>query len=442
MMRRSTIAWLAGAVAGACATTASAELTYTVDVGAGHSDNITRVPDDEISESMAAAGLTLEWQESRRRLVADVSIDADYVHYLDDTYDGEIVGGLDGTLDFSLIPERLRWVVQDSFGQQSTDPFSPQTPDTRENVNYFTTGPTLEFLLGRQLARVYGLYSMTDYERSSFDSDRLVGGFNIGRSSPGGRGFAINGVTEQVTFKEAALTDFDRHSLYGSYSIEGSRTEISAEAGYTWLELEDGTKSGDPRFQLQVARELNSSSTLRLRAGTQLTDSSEALRASFGTGAGGGGAPLGGSGGVSAASDPFRNRFGGLTWDFNKHRTSLSLGIDYSDDTYETQSQLDRNRVSYRASVGRQLTSRLSIGIDGTLSDEEVEFTGNTNETLDYGASLDWQLGPTMGLRLELDHSERATDGATNTGEYSENRVWLSFVFRNGTGRRPGSSAP
>lgn len=434
MGRRSTIALLASTFAAGGASHAFAEVTYTVEAGAGNSDNITRVEDDEVSETMATAGVTLEWHEARPRLIADVSADANYVEYLDDTYDGEIVGGLDGTLDFSVIPERLRWIVQDSFGQESTDPFSPQTPETRENVNYFTTGPSLEFLLGRQLARVFATYSLTEYERSSFDSERAVGGVSVGRGTPGGRGFSFNAVTEQVSFKDEGATDFDRHSAYANYSIEGARTEISAEAGYTWLELESGEKSGDPRLQIQLARELSSSSMLRLRAGTQLTDSSEALRSSFASGSAAGG------GAVSSASDPFRNRFGSLGWDFNRHRTSMSLGIDWSDDTYETAATLNRNRVTYDANIGRQLTSRLSIGLNASYMDEEFEVTGLTSQSLAYGGTVDWQLGPTMGLRLAIDHFERETDDGV--GEYGENRLFLTFVYRSGTARRAGSSAP
>jgi hypothetical protein len=433
MGRRSTIALLAGTFAAGCASHAFAEVTYSVEAGAGHSDNITRVEDDEVSESMAIVGATLEWHEARPRLIADVSADADYVKYLDDTYDGEIVGGLDGTLDFSLIPDRLRWIVQDSFGQESTDPFSPQTPETRENVNYFTTGPSLEFLLGRQLARVFATYSLTDYEVSAFDSERTVGGFSIGRGSPG-RGLTFNAVTEEVAFKEEDSIDFDRHSVYASYSLEGARTEISAEAGYTWLELETGEKSGDPRLQLQVARELSSSSTLRLRTGTQLTDSSEALRSSFAGGAGAAGA----GGAVSSTSDPYRNRFGALGWDFHRHRTSLSLGIDWSDDTYETQSQLDRDRLTYTATIGRQLMSRLSIGLRASHIEEEFEGTGLTSQSREYGGSVDWQLGPTIGMSLAVTRSERESEDAN--GDFDENRILLTFVYRSGPARRAGGS--
>jgi hypothetical protein len=435
MVLRSKIAALAGLFAAGFGSTAFADLTYTVEAGAGHSDNITRVEDGEQSESMATAGLTLEWQEQRPRMTADVSVDADYVYYLDDTYEGEVVGGADATLNFKLLPDRLSWIVQDSFGQESSDPFSPVTPDTRENVNYFTTGPTLEFLLGRALAQMFATYSVTDFERSPFDSDRLLGGVSVGRRTPGGNGFALNAVTESVTFKDELSTDYDRDSAYVSYERDGARTEISAEVGYTWLEDENGIKSSDPRFLLDIQRELSTSSTLAMRLGTQLTDSSDALRADVG---GGTGVP-GAGGGVSSSAAPFENRHASLLWEFNRHRTSLSLGGEWSDDTYDETPDLDRDRLSWSASIGRQIANRISVSLQATLSEEEFETTGDAVDTLEIGASMSWQLGPTVSLRLDLTRSDRSTSDAT--GEYVENRGFLSVVYRSGTARRPGSSA-
>lgn len=437
MVSRSKIALLAGMVAAASGTAAHAELTYTADIGAGYSDNITRVGQDEVSESMASAGLVLDWQERRPRFSADVSVDGDYVHYLDDTYDDDIVGGLDGTLDFKLLPDRLSWVVQDSFGQESIDPFSPVTPDTRENVNYFTTGPTLEFLVGRALTRVFATYSLTDFERTSFDSERVLGGLSIGRRSASGDGLAFNAVTENVKFKNDFNDDYDRASAYLSYDRAGARTEISAEVGYTWLELEDGTKSDDPRFSLEVTRELSTSSTLELTLGTQLTDSSNALRSDLG--GGGTGTPGAGSG-VTSSAAPYENRYASLAWQFNRHRTSLSLGTDWSDDTYDQTPEFDRERLNFNASIGRQISSRMSVSLQGNMSNEEFVTSGASVDTLELGAAMTWQLGPTLGLRFDFTRSDRqSSDGL---GEYVENRAFLSLTYHSGPSRSPGSRAP
>jgi hypothetical protein len=434
MGRRSTIALLAGTFAAGSCGSAFAELTYGVNAGVGRSDNITRVADEEISETLATAGLTLEWHELRQRLNADVSIDADYVEYLNDTYDGEIVGGLDGTLDFSIIPDRMTWLVQDSFGQESTDPFAPVTPASRENVNYFTTGPTFEFPVGTRAARVFATYSRTDYEESPFDSNRVVGGLAYGPRGPDALGLGINAVTEHVKYKDDANVDFDRQSVYASYSLRGSRTEISAEAGYFWLELEDGEKSGDPRFHFEVERAMSSSSTLSLQVGTQLTDSSDALRSSlFPPDSPGAGAS------VTATTDPYRNRYAGLSWNFNRHRTSLTLGADWSDDAYETQTQLDLNRMFWSASVTRQATSRLRLGLSGTYSDEEFENSGITNQTTEYGATVEWQAGRVLSLRLSLLRSDRDSDNGI--GEYVENRAFLTLIYQTGEARAASGRA-
>ncbi len=426
MGRRSTIALLTGTLAAACGGPASAELTYGVEAGAGRSDNITRVADDEVSETLATAGVNLEWHETRPRLRADISADADYVKYLDDTYEAEVIGGLNGTLDFALLPERLSWIFQDSFGQQATDPFAPQTPDTRENVNYFTTGPTLQFPIGTRAARIFATYSLTDYENSPLDSERLVGGVSFGPRGLEGRGLGINAVTEQVKFDDDINTDFDRDSVYVSYRLSGSRTRISAEAGYSWLELEGAAdKSGDPRISLEVERDLTDSSMLVLNLGTQLTDSSDALRSTLFTGP-----PGGAGGGINATSDPFRNRSVSLYWNFNKRRTSLSIGGSLNDDEYETATFLDRRRTVWSVSVGRQTSSRLNIGLTGNYTDEKFDLNGQQTRLLDLGATADWRLGQSTTLNLSLLRSDR--DVNVGLGDYTENRVMLRLIWSGG----------
>ena len=110
-----------GSIAAVCAlllgAEARADLTYEVEAGVGHTDNITRVETGETDETLATIGTRVDWTEDTRRLAADVFADLDYVEYLDGTYDGEIVGTADADLNFGIIPERIIWQVQDSFGQ-------------------------------------------------------------------------------------------------------------------------------------------------------------------------------------------------------------------------------------------------------------------------------------------------------------------------------------
>jgi hypothetical protein len=421
MTRRSTIALAASALtiySGA----ALADLQYEVEAGVGHSDNITRVADGEIDQTIALLGLDLTWDTKGPRLTADVHVDADYLHYLDDIYDSEVVGTGDAELNFAIVPERLNWNFQDSYGQEITDPFAPVTPETREGVNYFTTGPDFVTRLGQSgVLRLYGSWSSSEYERSPLDSTRVVGGLAIGKKSAGGHDLAFNAVTERIEFDDEINSDFDRDSLYLSYALEASRTDISVEAGYTWLEMENGDKSDDPRFTVSVDRELTNASTLSLTLGTQLTDSSDVLRSAVDS------PPVGGSSQVTATSDPYVNDFVTLGWSFVRRRTTINLSVDWEQDTYETQTVLDRTMTMWNASIDRQITPQLSAGLSASLIEEDFDNTTLTTDTTQFGATLNWQLTRAVGLRLVADRYERdSSDGE----ELQENRVFLSVYFR------------
>lgn len=412
---------------------AQADTSLTVEAGAGHSDNITRTDGGEVEETIATLGVDLTWQAERPRLTADVALNADYFEYLDDTFDSEVVGAGNAELNFALVPDRFNWTIEDHYGQQSNDPFSPITPETREAVNFLSTGPDLLLRFGAAGVRLFGQYSMATYERSPVDNERVLGGVSVGRAGARGQGLSFNAVQESVTFDETPASDFDRRSAYLAYGISGARTELRIEGGYTWLEPEQGEESSAPRLLVQVDRELTRSSTLTLVLGSQLTDSSAALSSAVD-----GPVPSGPT--VTATADPFENRTASLTWRFARRRTSIALGADWDDEQYETQSLLDRTRTSFDFAVDRRLGSRLSAGLNASLIDEQFDAADFDARTRELGASLSWQAGRAIGLRLLVTRSDR--DTSTGLGEYGENRAFLRVFYIATRGTPDGGAAP
>jgi hypothetical protein len=415
MTRRSTIV-LAASLATAVSGSAFADLTYTVEAGVGQSDNITRSDSGEIDETIGLAGLELKWDRKGPRLEGDVDIDADYLHYFGGTYDDEVVGSGNALLDFGIIPDSFHWRVQDNYGQELNDPFAPITPETREGVNYFTTGPEFMMRLGQAgILRVSGGYSLSTYETSPLDSERMVGRLAVGRRSGEGKELTLNGVYEEVRFDDEVNTDFDRQSLFLNYVLDAPRTDINLEAGYTWLEPVTGEKSDDPLFNLSIIRDLTTSSTLQLELGTQLTDSSDALRSS-----------VGGSQ-VTATSDSYENTTALLGWNFSRNRTTLNLSASWEEDVYETQSLLDRTMFIYNAQLSRRTTPTLTLGLTASLVDEAFDNSDLNTDTLQVGATADWQFARTLGLRLLIERHDR--DGSDGSN-YTENRIFLSLYLR------------
>lgn len=400
-----------------------AELAATAEAGIGYSDNIRRTASDQIEESIGTVGLNLDWRERTRRLRGDAAVDLSYFEYLDDTFESEVVGTANGSLTLGIVPETLHWVFEDTFGQAQSDPFAPVTPESRENLNFFSTGPDLIARFGATgFGRIFGRWSKTSYETSPLDAERTTGGISVGRRASSRTELTLNAVTERITFDQPLTPDYDRKNVFVGYELDAARTLLTADLGYTWLDR-DGAEdtTGSALVNIAVQRELSASSLLHLTLGSQLGDAGDSLRDALG------GEVVGGGGQITATSDPFENRIASLQWQFARNRTGFSLGASWNQERYETQTQFNRARYVYTATFSRQLARTLDLQLITTLSDEQFENVDLETEELQFGVTLSWRAWRTLGWRLLLERYDR--DASNGLGEYQEHRAFLTLAY-------------
>lgn len=402
---------------------ARAEVTAVAEAGVGYSDNIGRVPVNETDETIGTVGLELDWTERTRRIRGDALVDLSYYEYLDDTFQSEVLGTANGTLALGIVPETLQWVFQDSFGQAQSDPFSAASPANREDLNYFSTGPDLTLRLGSTgFGRVFGRWATTTYEQSPLDSERTSAGVALGRRASPRSELSLNAVTESVDFDQAFNTDFDRDSVFLGWDLDASRTDIDMQLGYTWLEREGADESGNALVNVIVTRDLTASSVLALTVGTQLGDAGDSLRNELqGNIVGGGGTQ------ITATADVFENRLASLEWRYGRGRSGFSLGASWSEEDYETQTDLNRTNYAYVATFSRQLASSVDFQLLGSLESEDFENVNLEADELRFAAVLNWRAWRTLGLRLSAERYDR--DTSNGVGEYQENRAFLTLAY-------------
>src|SRR6478735_2615031 len=136
------------------------QLNLDVALGAIQSDNIARTSANEESGTVTITGLNLKYRENTRRIQADVEADVGYEHYLDGIFDDGVIGEADGVVTIGLLPESFEWYVEDQFTQARVDTFAADTPENRQNVNRFETGPDVQLRLTDALQfRFSGRYS-------------------------------------------------------------------------------------------------------------------------------------------------------------------------------------------------------------------------------------------------------------------------------------------
>lgn len=400
---------------------------YSIGVGAGYSDNIGRTATNEQSDSMGSAELLLDISQNTRKLEADLAANLAYFEYFDNTYDSEVIGNLQGAATMRIVPERFNWTFEDNFGQVRSDPFAPVTPDNRENVNYFSTGPELFFRLASQTRlELSGKYSTVTYEDTDLDSDRYSGLVSVLHSLSSASTVSLNLQQERIEYDvDVAGADYDRQSAYFGYAIEGSRTRATVDLGYT--RLEQSNNDDGLLLRLEVARRVSASSTLSARAGREFSDSGSAFRSQQGLS--GVDVVDPGTQGATQTLNPFISTYGGLGWDFTRRRTGWGVGVNYFDEDYQQQNSLDTKRILGTAYVYRDLSSNVRLSIGGDYAKNSYQNSANDYRETSASAAVSWQVGSKLWLDLEYQRFDRATDLAG--GDTKENRAWLRLRFGN-----------
>lgn len=398
-------------------------LTFALTGGASWSDNIGRVPQNEQEGTIGRAGVQLGYGQRSRRIDTMVDLNAGYEHYFDNEFDDNVVGGVDATLNLGIVPERFLWFFQENFGQVTSDPFAASTPANRENINYFTTGPDFILNFGSATSmRLSGRYSDTRYEISDLDGQQYGAVLSLARRLSGVSTLSLNAEGNRFEFDDQiANTDYDRYQGYLRYEVQGARTGLTVDAGYTTLDMNDDTSDGI-LARVALSRRMSSASTLTLSAGSQFSDSGDLFR----DGQSSQGVSQSTSN-VVGTNDPFESRFASLSYDFNRNRTTFGLSVQYGKEEYETATELDRTLMTWAGYFSRQLSRVLELRLFAQLDQEEFDATSFEDDEVRGGAYLNWALGRTLSLRLQYDRFDRDSSDADT--EYTENQASLFLVW-------------
>ncbi|HEY4342399.1 MAG TPA: outer membrane beta-barrel protein [Steroidobacteraceae bacterium] len=407
------------------------DFAYQANLGLGHSDNIRRTAADEEDEDIAAAGLRFSLAEQSSRLQLDAVGDLAYDEYLHNTFDSELVGSFAGNARFALVPQRFEWVISDNFGQSLSDPFAPETPDNRENINSFSTGPDVTFAFGSQTRlRLGARYSLATYERSPFDFDTVSGEATLSRSLSSASNVSLNVRSAQTKYDEAALNaDYDQDEAFVRYDVTGARTKLGVDLGYTRIDRDAAAEAEDGLLlRLNATRRVSAASTATLTVGREFSNSVSAFASMQGVG----GIGLGATPGIQTAQ-PFTNDYVTLGWDFSRNRTKFGLYGSWSDQSYKDAGTLDQTLTSISAQVGRQLSPRTSLDLHALYDHADFKLQDTDYDDIGAGLGFTWQLSRAVSLSATYDYLKRSSDVPLN--DSTENRYWLSIAYGRGTPR-------
>jgi len=413
----------------------AAQPGYEISLGVVESDNVQRTPNGT-HNTIIEQELNVTWHDQSSRLTADVDADLSHLTYIPRAFSDQVIGNLIAQARLNLVDQALFWNFSDNFGQGITDPLAAITPENRENINYFNTGP--EALLpvgGENLLDVRANYGKTSYEKSLLDSNRYGGGVGLIHRLSEQTDVSLNLQDQRIEYLYGQLNpDYTSQEAFLHVDAKGSRTTLGADVGYGRVVLPNST-NGNVTARLELTRKLSAGSTMSFSFGREYSDAGAAFQIAQVLN----GANLNTQQTVQTTG-PFTMVYETGGWNFARNRTSLGISVAHFKDTYVEATNLDDSHTDIAANLSRRLTPTLQATLAGQYTRQNFATTLGSAKLYTGDARLSWQTSRRITMAFDYQYQKRASDLA-NTG-YKENTIWLSIGYGRAAELPPGVAAP
>lgn len=419
-----------------------------VTAGLGETDDVGLTATGAQSQTLAEVGVLFDVERLGPLLQANIKGDLSYLDYLEHIFPGQVVGRVDGNASFALVPDHIKWVLQEDYGTAQVDALTPVDRNNVESVNVISTGPDFSLRPSdNTFVRLGGRYALVDYQTSPFNSHRVLGTASIGDDLSVASSVSLNADITQIRFQDTAVNpDYDRRKFFLRYDTRGDRTTISLDAGVAQVD-DTGPYKSTLLAQLMLSRDLTPFQSVSISGGRQFTDSSDGFRTLT---SGAAGNTIVASAAGSAGN--YLDEYGAVGWSFNEDRTRIDLSGRWERDTYTIAptplqledyilqgipAGLDATRSGLEARVQRDVTPILSAELRASYIHENFETLGFVDHSVLVGVGLTFKPSSRLQYRVRFDHTVRTPDtvqtviAAQGLGVgYTENRIFLTAAYR------------
>lgn len=273
---RRLAAAIAAAMSVAAAPASALEADYGVGYGSVFSDNIGLSASNEQAEWINMFRGLFSLQDVSDRLDARFFSLLEYRQYTRSDFDDEALLALDGSVNWTLSPQRLTLTVEDRFTQVPISPDVAVSPTNRQDTNVFSAGPNLTLHLGRVNTAEFGArYSNYYLEASDNDSNRYSAYARLARQISPITRVSINYEPSYVDFGDDVLNpDYTRQDVFFNARTNRLGLDIGFDIGSTFIDR-DNAAIRDVEGRLirgTLTRQMTSDSSLTLSASDQYSD--------------------------------------------------------------------------------------------------------------------------------------------------------------------------
>lgn len=224
---------------------AAVRIDYQFDLSLLHSDNIALSTTEPVSDTAVASQLSFDARQSGGDLLLKSRGQLQRIHYLGDNFPAEWRGGFAGQLEWTLVPQRVSFVVEDYLTREPVNLLNSLAPDNQQQVNVLVAGPDLAARLGpatrAELELRYG-NSHAD-ETPSFNGHRYSAAARVLRDTSATRRGSLNLETTRAEFDLSPR--YTLRNAYVGFGMERPAFSLDLAVGSSRLDPWIGGTSGD-----------------------------------------------------------------------------------------------------------------------------------------------------------------------------------------------------
>jgi hypothetical protein len=420
------------------------DFAYSLFTSVEHSDNIALSTNNPVSSNVFTPGINFAYRQIGSTIQANVVGTAEYLDYSSSQFDSQTLGTLSAQVNWSAIPQRLDFTVEDDAGVQPVDTLASNAPNNRQQTNVLSLGPVLHFDFNAATRGQVELKYVNSYASKvdDFDSSRGLGAFRVIRDVSPTTQVSLNLESQRVDLKTAtAGPNYTRDEIYGHYVHTLKYFDVDALVGWNYVNFNSAPSASKPMTRFTVGWRPSTQNSFTVTGIYEFSDAAQDMLLQPGQ------TIVDNMTNVSSnpldlINDPNRGLNTGTvvidstvyldkslqgTYSYRGDRLSITVAPVYRKLDYLNNPTFNQKEKSVDIAVDYKLRPNLTLTGFGDYQHIDYTALSRTDKTTRFGVALSDQFTQHWSWRVSYTRQLRASTAALQS--YHENEIMVGVVY-------------
>jgi uncharacterized protein (PEP-CTERM system associated) len=254
------------------------DFAYSVFGSVEHSDNIALSTDDPQSTNVFVPGVNFAYRQLGSTFQANVLGTVEYLEYSNKNFDSQVLGTLGAQANWTVIPQRLDFTIEDDAGVQPVDSLASNSPENQQQTNVISLGPVLHFQFNEATRGQAELKYLNSYASKvdDFDSSRALGAFRVIRDVNPTTQVSLNLESQRVDLKNNdAGPDYTRNEFYAHYVHTLRDFDVDASLGWAYIDFTHAHSASKPMANVTLGWRASVDNSFSLTGRYEFSDAAQ-----------------------------------------------------------------------------------------------------------------------------------------------------------------------